>query len=274
MKKNKKQFLSLLLATTLITTACSTGSNQGLSNKKKEEILNNFYTNFSSLKSYKTITETSITEPKDSSNKNKTVFKLESPTILGINDIEIKGHITVPAESTGDEPFIDDVHIFTQGDTIYLNVPSMTSGQWMKTTDSTIKENFVWTKNTSEFFELIDLFKEPSDKISIEEVDGKYKLTYKEIDEKAQYLLGTNFDSSSKKLSFFEDYETKFDGSVTFTINKDTLQVESLEMSATSKDDSDPLSITSKSTFSDINNISEIKLSEAAKNAITPDTIE
>lgn len=272
--KHKRLFLSFLLVATLITTACSTTSNQGLSDKEKQEILNKFYTNFSALKSFKTITETTITEPKDTTNKNNTILKLESPTVIGSNDVEIKGHITIPTENTEDAPFIDNIHIFTKGDTIYLNVPSMTSGQWMKTTDSAIKENFEWIKNTSEFFELKDLFKEPSDKISIEEIEESYKLTYKEIDEEAQYLLGKNFDSSSKKLGFFEDYEKKFDGSVTFTVNKDTLQIESFMMSATSKDDSNPLSITSRSTFSDINNISEIKLSEAAKKAVTPDVIE
>lgn len=256
-----KKLLSLTMVSSLILTACSLGSNQGISAKEKKEIVKKFYDNFSTAKSFKAKTDTTLLL-----DSHTLVYKIEAPFVEGSKEVEFKQQISVPPMD-GDEKVDIRLHIVTNKGTTYMSSPDLTSGEWIKTSDPELVKVYSELKDFTELFELKDLFKEDSSKISVEEINGKYKLTYKEIDENAQYIIAKNFDSQSKKLSFFEEYETKFDGSFTFTVNKETLQVESLEFSATSKDPAKKLVIKSNSTFTDVNKTSEVTLPDEAKNA-------
>lgn len=268
-----KKLIGLTLASSLVLTACSTGSTSGISRNEQEEIVKKFYTNFSGATGFKAKTETKVTVADNPSASSNMTLKIESPTLKGTSDVEIKGHVEISAESGGTA--LNDEINFVQKDNIsYLNVPSMTSGTWVKTSDSEIKTNFTDLKGMSELFEVAELFKENSNKISVEEVNGKYKISYKEIDDPARVILIKNFDTNAQELSFFEEYEMKLDGNITFIVNKETLQPESLEITTASKDNTKEFSLKSNSTFSDINKISEITLPEGAKYAIDGDKLE
>lgn len=273
MKFNK--ILAITLTSGLILTGCSQISKISTTTEevagkfvknKDEDIIKKFYTNFSEAKSYRAKTDFSFAD-----DKQNLVIKTDYPFIQGSTDIDLQVLTSITNLETKEKEE-ESFHIIKKDNTTYAISSEHTSNTWIKTTNPESSKELidVYTglKEQANLLGLKELFKDANFKISVTEIDGKYNITYKEFDEKAQFELAKIFDKNTKKLAFNEEYEIKLDGSITFVVNKETFDIESFSASATSKNPSKPLNLKVTSTFTDVNKISEVKLPQEAKNAI------
>ncbi|MBF0709955.1 MULTISPECIES: DUF6612 family protein [unclassified Gemella] len=282
MKKSYK-LLSSLLVPALLFSAFSINidlSTKQIQIKKayaqdlsKEEIVKKFYTTFSEVKSFNAKSDTSYTL--DEGNME---LSISSPTIANSQDISISGHINAPA-TDGFPKINDDVNLIYKDNTVYFNIPSMTANAWMKTTNAEAVQLVAPFKGIGEFFEVKELFKNYNDKISVNEKDGKYEISYSKIDEKVwriieDKLLKLNLISLDNVLSSADIEASNSTGHVTFTVSKENFNVESLDLSLSVTEDSKTYTIKSTSKISDINQVSEITLPLATKFALDANMLE
>lgn len=230
----------------------------------KKEIVKKFYTNFSEAKSFNAKTDTTYTGEGENM-----IFKIESPTIKESKDFGMTGYIDLPVDNNDTIPMKGNFSIYKKNNAYYISLESITGDAWFKTTDSTPMDDITLFKDMSEYFELKELFKVYNDKISVTEKDGKYVISTKADTQTYKIFENKLLKFSGESTAPTQPYIT--DGDVTFTVDKESFNVESFDFSIKFKENNETYSIKSNSKFSDINKLSEIPLPEGAKYALTVD---
>lgn len=282
MNKTKK-LLTLLLASSLVTTACSTGSNQDTSKNQSatqttsatptnEEVLKKFYENFSSMKSLDVKTE--FTASKIENGAAAETMKISGEESIVKNPLAKKTTYTLDVESQKLK-----LATYIKDSVIYLNVPDLIGPIWVKTTDQEMISQFTATTSLAYNEEYINLFKEKSDKVTISEKDNKYEITYQGTGDEVKSIIDklTNSINQANQDPEVANFTVK-NAKVTFLVNKESLQAESLNIDITTLDPSgetpnQEVNIKSTINFSNINQVAEIQLADGADKAINAEAL-
>lgn len=282
MNKTKK-LLTLLLASSLVITACSTGSNQDTSKNQSatqttsatptnEEVLKKFYENFSSMKSLDVKTE--FTASKIENGAATETMKISGEESVVKNPLAKKTTYTLDVESQKLK-----LATYIKDSVIYLNVPDLIGPIWVKTTDQEMISQFTATTSLAYNEEYINLFKEKSDKVTISEKDNKYEITYQGTGDEVKSIIDklTNSINQANQDPEVANFTVK-NAKVTFLVNKESLQAESLNIDITTLDPSgetpnQEVNIKSTINFSNINQVAEIQLADGADKAINAEAL-
>lgn len=284
MNKTTK-LLSLLLASGLILTACSTGNTQENSatqnqntnptsniNLSKEDILKKFYENYLSMKSLDVKTE--FTASKIDNGTSTETMQLSGQESITKEPLAKKTTYNLNVESQKIQ-----LSTYLKDSIIYLNVPDYLGPLWVKTQNQELISQFTSVTALAYNEEYINVFKNSSDKITVNEKDGKYEITYQGNGDEVKNIINklTNSINQANKDGEVSDFNIK-DAKITFTVSKQTLLAEKLvadiiTINPTGETPNQEVAIKSTMDFSNINQVPEIQLADGADKAINAEAL-
>lgn len=284
MNKTTK-LLSLLLASGLILTACSTGNTQENSatqnqntnptsniNLSKEDILKKFYENYLSMKSLDVKTE--FTASKIDNGTSTETMQLSGQESITKEPLAKKTTYNLNVESQKIQ-----LSTYLKDSIIYLNVPDYLGPLWVKTQNQELISQFTSVTALAYNEEYINIFKNSSDKITVNEKDGKYEITYQGNGDEVKNIINklTNSINQANKDGEVSDFNIK-DAKITFTVSKQTLLAEKLvadiiTINPTGETPNQEVAIKSTMDFSNINQVPEIQLADGADKAINAEAL-
>lgn len=254
----RKLAVALLSGITLITTACSGAASN-------EEIVKKVYESSTNIKSADMDIDLDMELSADGQNlktsmKGKTSF-IADPLAMNMD---------IATSAFGNEV---KLKAYFKDNYMYISNPDK-EGEWIKTNNEQLVKQIQEQQKNLTSDKMAEIFKNSSDKIKVEEKDGKYHVTYNGDGSEYKDIFISALGSTIQDPAALEKIKnnTTFKKViVTYVVEKDSYkpveQIMDMELDITDSGKTANTKIKGTTKYSNVNNVKEIVLPEEAKSA-------
>ncbi|MBF0716108.1 DUF6612 family protein [Gemelliphila palaticanis] len=261
----RKLAIALLSGITLITTACG-------SSVSNEEVIKKVYESANNIKSADIELDLDMElalkdQSLKTSMKGKTSF-ISEPLAMSMDVITtaFQGEMKIKA--------------YFKDNYMYISNP-VKEGEWIKTDNEQLVKQIQEQQKNLTSDKIVEIFKNSSDKIKVDEKDGKYHVTYSGDGSEYKDIFITALSSTIQDPAALENIKnnTKFKKvNVTYVVDKNNYtpieQKVDMELEITEAGNTANTKIKGTTKYSNVNNVKEIVLPEEAKNAKSLEELE
>lgn len=259
MKMFKKNiFIALFSALAIILTACG-------SSMSNEDVVKKFYENTKNMKSADIVADT--TTEMSVLNQKMTINSVMDGSVI-LDPVAMKMTLKTKMENQS-----VNMQLYFKDNVMYMEDPT-SAGKWVKTTDDSIVSSIKKQQEGLTSDAMLELFKEVSKDTTVAEKDGKYVLTYKGDGSGYTDILKKSLEATvtdNAMLTQLTQNMTFKSVEVIYVVDKNTLlpieTTTNYEMEVSIQGQSVNMKVNGKTTFSNINKVSEITLPDEVKNA-------